>query len=98
MKIYKHEPTYVIRVRVTQKGKKSENITLCETTPQEVEGMCVKAIESLNLPNFSKEYSTSINIRESHGTNGKSITISFKGLTPSETIKLITNQVNKGQA
>lgn len=96
MKIYEQKPTYVIRLQVTKSGEDSEYLTLCETNPSDVERMCIELIEKQNLSPFLQGTRTSINIREAWGSkNGRSISLSFKGINPKQTIKLIKSHIKK---
>tara|TARA_R110000868_G_scaffold131960_4_gene342358 strand:- start:2037 stop:2327 length:291 start_codon:yes stop_codon:yes gene_type:complete len=95
MKIYEQKPNYLVRIQISKNDEESQYITLCETTPEDVEKMCIAVIDSLNLSPFIEGRRTSINIRESaDGKNGKSRSISFKGLNPEEAMKQIINHIN----
>ena len=96
MKIFEQTPTYVIRLQVTKTDEQSEYLTLCETTPAEVESMCINIIEKQNLSPFLQGLRTSINIREAWGSkNGRPISLSFKGISPKKTIELIKSHIKK---
>lgn len=89
MKIYNHEPLYLIRLQITQQKQKTEYINLADTTLDEVKEWLIALIESKHISPFKKN-KTSVNIREAiGGKNGKGFSISFRGLTPEETKKLI---------
>jgi len=90
MKIYEQTPNYLVRIQIIRIEEETQYLTLCETTPQEVEEMCKRVVESQNLSPFEKGNRTRIDIRESlGGKNGKSISISFKGLDTKKTLNLI---------
>lgn len=94
MKIYQPEPAYLVRLQITQQGQQSEYITLYETTPEDVRKFLTGIIAEQNIDPFFKGRNTSIHIREAKGgTNGKSKSFTFKGLTPAELAKLIKQKL-----
>jgi len=94
MKIYKPEPLYIIRLQIIRQGDKTEYINLCETNMDAVKAYCIKLIEKQRISPFVKGKVTAINIRESTaGKNGKSISVSFKGISPKETRDLIVKSL-----
>ena len=95
MKIYKYEPKDLIRLMITSQLEKTEYLNLCETTISEVKELCEKAIAEKMISPFTSGKKTSINIREAIGAkNGKGLNISFRGLTPTETLEIILNKIN----
>lgn len=85
MKLYKHEPKSLIRVAITKKEHDSIYLTFAETTPEQ----CLKNIEVLlsqvKVSPIQEKYRTRIDIRHAiGGSNGKSMSISVKGITPKE--------------
>ncbi len=95
MKIYKKEPDSLVRISIFKQGEAREYLTLCETTIDDVFSFCKEIIESQNLSVFNKGKKTAITIREAVGAkNGKSVNLSFTGLTPKETLGLIIYNVN----
>ena len=85
MKLYKHEPKSLIRVAITKKEHESIYLTFSETTPEQ----CLKNIENLlskiKVSPIQERYRTRIDIRHAiGGSNGKSMSISLKGITPKE--------------
>jgi hypothetical protein len=95
MKIYKPTPTFIIRVQIIRQGEETQYINLCDTTQNKVVDHITKTIENQKLSVFAKGNSTKIDIREClGGKNGKSKSISFKGLSPKETLDIITKSIN----
>jgi len=93
MKIYQYSPISFVRLQITQQKQPAEYLTLCDCSIDEVKETLTKLIERQNISPFEK-VKTSINIREAlGGKNGKSTSISFRGLTPKQTIDLITNHI-----
>lgn len=85
MKLYKHEPKSLIRVALTKKEHETIYLTFAETTPEQ----CLKNIEDLlskmKVSPIQERYMTRIDIRHAiGGSNGKSMSISLKGVTPKE--------------
>ena len=95
MKIYNPTPDKLVRINIKKQGEKTHFITLCETTPKEVMDFVKGIIMDQRLSPFEKGKVTNIEIREAiGGKNGKSISISFKGLSPAETKFLIQTKLN----
>jgi len=94
MKIYKYEPTYFVRLQIVKQKEEAEYLTLHETTIEEVKEMCKKVVVSQNITPFEKGYKTTINIREATGgTNGKSTSLSFRGINPIKVKDLIVDYI-----
>lgn len=96
MKLYTHEPVKIIRLQITRlgEGKYAEYLNLIETTAKETEAFIKKLIEKQHLSPFQTGRVTSIVIREAVGAkNGKSNSISFKGLSPKEVHDLILKNI-----
>lgn len=96
MKLYTTpEPPYLMRINIKKQGEKTEFITLCETTQEEAFNFIKGIIEKQNISPFVKGKVTNVEIREAKGSeNGKSISLSFKGLEPKEVYNLIINEIN----
>lgn len=93
MKIYKKQPIYLIRIQIKRQGDSSTNITLCETTMDDVFNFLIKLISS-NTTGIIEGRKTTIEIREAWGgKNGKNKSFSFYGLSPKETEELILNHL-----
>ncbi len=92
MKLYSTPPPItIIRLQITQQGKATEYISLQDTTQDQVIEWTKKLILN-NCPAdpFGTGRKTSINIRHFLGGKaGKSISISFRGMTPEQTKALI---------
>ncbi len=98
MKIYKHEPQHIVRLQILKTGEKGEFLNLIETNVEEVKAMVVALITAQQVSPFAKGFRTSVNIRDAiGGKNGKSESISFRGLSPKQTHDLIVNHVSKEQ-
>ena len=83
-----------MRLNIKKQGEQTEFITLCETTQEKVFDFIKEVIESQNISPFTKGKVTNIEIREAKGSeNGKSISLSFKGLEPKEVYSLIINNI-----
>jgi hypothetical protein len=97
MKIYTEPPPpYLMRVNIKKQGEKTHIITLCETTQAEAMEHIKKVIEQQNISPFASGRVTNIEVREAQGQkNGKSISISFKGLEPETVYNLLLNSFNQ---
>lgn len=94
MKIYKHNPKNLIRVKITRKGDDTHYLTLCETTQLEAYVHCYELVERLTVPATYSGHVTSIQFREAlGGQNLKAISFSFKGLSPRDTYNLIVESI-----
>ena len=94
MKIYKHYPKKILRISTTKKGHKTLYFNIIETTQDEFIQWLKKLIDKQHLSSFQTGNVTSITVRESlGGTNGKSKSISFKGLSPDEIADLINAEL-----
>ncbi len=95
MKIYRYEPIEFVRLQITSQNEETQYLTLTDTTIEEVKQFCTKILETKNISPFTSGKKTSINIRKAiGGKNGKSESISFRGLTPNETMALIVTAIN----
>ena len=85
MKLYKHEPKSLIRVAITKKGHDSIYLTFSETTPEKCLKNIEKIISAIKVSPIQEKYVTRIDIRHAiGGSNGKSMSISLKGIIPKE--------------
>jgi len=93
MKIHKPPPPeHVIRLMITKQGHKTEYLTLSECTQDEVIDW-LKGIFSFVSP-FETGRSINIQAREAVGsTNGKSKSITFKGVDPQKAVEIIMNHI-----
>lgn len=99
MRIYTApEPPYLLRINIKKLGEKTEIITLCETTQKECYDFIKGIIEKQNISPFVKGRVTNVEIREAKGAeNGKSISLSFKGLEPKEVYNLILKELQNAK-
>lgn len=95
MKVYApSEPPYLMRINIKKQGEKTEFITLCETTQEEALNFVKDIIEKQSISPFVKGKVTNVEIREAKGSeNGKSVSLSFKGLDPKKVHSLILKQI-----
>ncbi len=95
MKIRIREAVPYIHVSITKFGDKTQYLPLEDTNSQEVQDMVKKVIESQNLSVFETGKKTQVIIREYVGAKaGKSVSLSFRGLSPSKTKELILKYIN----
>jgi hypothetical protein len=97
MKIYIHPiaPT-LMRVNIKKTGYKTENIILCEAEQDEVISFIENIVKSQNINPFEKGYVTNVEVREcADSKNGKSKSISFKGINPEKLKTIILKTINK---
>jgi len=97
MRIYKPilQPK-VLRINIKKQLVKTEILTIEDCTQSEFLEYVKKLIEAQNLSIFQTGKLTNIEIREGQGTmNGKSVSISFKGLEPIEVKNLIVKDLTK---
>jgi hypothetical protein len=92
MKIKTLTPVKKVNISFVRLGEPTEYLCLENTTLKEVERACRDAIVLQEVNPFFKGLSTRINIREAvKGVNGKSKSISFKGLSPAKTKDVIAS-------
>ena len=81
-------------INIKKQGEQTEFITLCETTQEEAFEFIKNMIEKQEISPFTKGNITNVEIREAKGKdNGKSVSLSFKGLNPKEVHSLILNNL-----
>jgi 2-hydroxy-3-keto-5-methylthiopentenyl-1-phosphate phosphatase len=91
-----HEPEHIIRIQIVRTGEKTKYLNLHETAQDEVIQAVREAIELQKLSVFVTGPSTRVNIRDCiGGKNGKSKSLSFKGLTTAKTLSVITKHITK---
>lgn len=94
MKIFEQVVIDKVRLTIRKTGHESQWITLCETDIYEVEKFLKKLINDQHFDAFLSGPRTGIDIREEKNSkNGKSISISFRGLDPEQTKQLIINYI-----
>lgn len=95
MKIRIREAVPYIHVSIMKVGDKTEYLPLEDTNSQEVQDMIKKVVESQHLSVFETGKKTQVIIREYVGAKaGKSVSISFRGLSPEKTKELILKYIN----
>jgi len=97
MKIYKQlEPPNLIRVNIKRQGEETYHINLCECTSEEVFNWVKGIIEKESISPFVNGKVTNVEIREAKGgINGKSNSLSFKGINTQQTYILLTQNLTK---
>jgi hypothetical protein len=96
MKIYQQTPLKLIRVQIVKAGEPTQYITLYETTMGKVENMVKEIILKQNLSPFERGKVTQVLIREATGAiNGKSKSVSFRGLSTQQVLGLVVDRLNK---
>jgi len=90
MKIYNPKPIEIIRLSILKKDEKTEYINFTNVEHNECIVKIKSLLQSQNLDQFIKGASTRIDFRHCvGGENGKSISISFKGMNPGQVKKLL---------
>lgn len=83
-------PEAVVRIMIKQQGSDTEYLTLTDCTKEEAHDQVKAWIQGTGIGPFEQGRSTNIQFREALGSeNGKSISLTFKGLTPLELKELI---------
>lgn len=95
MEIYDPKPEKLVRLQICKKGEKTEYLTLCKTTKEDVKKFISDILKEEKTPIvLNDDKKTSVNIREAIGAkNLKSISISFRGLSAKETLNLILKKM-----
>lgn len=93
MKIYR-KPSKVVRVNIKKRHRENINMTLYDTTEEEVLLLMEKLFKNYTNTTADDGYKTSINIRE---PNGPLTTFSFRGLEPEETYKRVVEAIESGK-
>lgn len=88
----------LMRVNIKKLNSKTEFITLCETTQDAVLDLVREVVESQPISPFTKGVVTNVEVRECRDSkNGKSKSISFKGIDPCDLKVLILARINSTQ-
>ncbi len=95
MKLYQSPPPpTLIRVNIKRQGNETQFITLCECTQEEALEFVKTAITKQNLSPFQSGNVTNVEIRVGEGSvNGKSVSVSFRGLSPRETQAILLSEL-----
>jgi len=90
MKIYKHEPKELVRVCISKRGSESIYLTFSDTNIEECYSNIAQLLSEIKVSALQEKYVTRIDLRKAvGGSNGKSISLSLKGLTPNEIESLL---------
>jgi len=97
MRIYTTpDPPLLMRVNIKKQGVQTEFLTFCDASQQEVYDFIKETIEKEELSPFLKGRVTNIEVREGKGKeNGKSVSLSFKGLEPVEVKEILLKELIK---
>jgi len=94
MEFYNPVPENIIRLTIRKAGFNSEYINLHKTNISAVSRLIKRTIESQNISPFVKGPVCAIDIRNCiGGKNGKSVSLSFKGLSPDKVKSLLTEAI-----
>ena len=94
MKIFEEKPVQLIRLMISRQGDFTKYINLCECTMDDVLIMVNYLISMQTISPFTSGKKVSVVVREAlGGNNGKSKSISFRGMSTNEVHKLITEYV-----
>lgn len=98
MRIFEQVVINKVRLQIRKQGEPTEYLTLCETTIDEVYKAITALLESKPVSPLLNGRVTGIDIREEiNSKNGKSKSLSFRGMSPLETKNLIINAINEGR-
>ena len=93
MRLYNHEPLKLVRVHIVHQGYPTEYFTLIDTDQESFKKWFMQIVEQeVKVSPFDdvNKRLTKVFIREATGAkNGKTISASFRGLTPEQTMELI---------
>ncbi len=96
MKIYEPKPLHLIRLTISKKDEETKYLNFIDTTQDECIKNVMSIIEELKLSVFQEGNQTRMDFRDCiGGKNGKSKSISFKGLNPDQLYKLLTQKIEK---
>jgi methyl coenzyme M reductase subunit C-like uncharacterized protein (methanogenesis marker protein 7) len=94
MRRYEPKPIHVIRLAITKIGEEAKYLTFVDVTQDECIKKVTSIIAEIKVPVFVKGVNTRMDFRDCVGSKaGKSKSISFKGLSPAEVHKLLTEKV-----
>jgi hypothetical protein len=94
MKIYKRIVPTIIRLQIIKQKHKTLYLPLCETTLEEVKKMVQTVITKQSISPFTMSKKTQVCIIELTGTKrGRYDSVCFRGLDPSEVVKLIKEHI-----
>jgi len=94
MKIYNPEPLHLIRLTITKKDEETKYLNFIDTTQEECMKKVISIIDELKLSVFQEGNQTRMDFRDCiGGKNGKCKSVSFKGISPIELHKLLTEKI-----
>lgn len=94
MKIFNPSPIHIIRLTIIKKDCETFYINICDTNQNEVENYLKDLLDNQKLSIFLSGHRTRIDIRDCiGGENGKSKSISFRGLSTQEVNNLILKDI-----
>jgi len=94
MKIFEEKPVELIRIMISRQNEFTKYINLCECTMDDVLILVNYLISMQTISPFTSGKRVSVVVREAiGGKNGKSKSISFRGLSTTEVHTLITEYV-----
>lgn len=94
MEFYKPAPINIIRLTIRKVGFNNEYINLHKTNMSAVIRLIKRTIEQQNISPFTKGPVCAIDIRNCiGGKNGKSKSVSFKGLGPDKVKSLLVEAI-----
>lgn len=94
MKIYEPKPLHLIRLTISQKDQETKYLNFIDTTQVECIAKITAIVNELNLSVFQTGHLTRMDFRDCVGSkNGKCKSVSFKGLSPTELHKLLTQKI-----
>ena len=96
MKIYEPKPIHLIRLTITKKDEETKCLNFIDVTQEDCIKKVTYVIDELKLSVFQEGNQTRMDFRDCiGGKNGKSKSVSFKGLTPQELHKLLIDKIEK---
>ena len=96
MKIYEPKPLHLIRLTITKKDFETKSLNFIDTTQQDCIENVISIIEDLKISVFMGGNLTRMDFRDCiGGKNGKSKSISFKGLNPDDLYNLLIKKYKK---
>lgn len=96
MKIYNPKPIHLIRLTISKKDEETKYLNFIDVEQDECIKNVMSIIDELKLSVFQDGNQTRMDFRNCiGGKNGKSKSISFKGLNPQELHKLLTQKIEK---
>ncbi len=93
MKIYNPEPLQLVRVSISKKEFKTLHLTFHQVTQEECLRKITEMLCEIKVPSIQEKYQTRVDVRSAIGSkNGKSMSVSLKGLTPLDVYTLLVDR------